>query len=135
MNTTVLDMHTLSGALFVYVDFWNKDTMRFNKGLFTFDTGATITTISKEILFDLGYDVTDGKPQRITTANGVEYVREVLVDKIRLGDLELKNTMVYAHNFPEESFSTGVVGLNILSMFDINMLFSKKTIELTRITI
>ena len=53
MKTATLDMHTVSGALFVYVDLWNKDTRRYNKGLLTFDTGATVTTISNDILFDL----------------------------------------------------------------------------------
>ena len=133
MNATILDMHTVNNALFVYVDLWNRDTLRYNKGLLTFDTGATITTISREILFDLGYNVMDGKAQRIVTASGVEYVREVIVEKIRLGDCVIENATVYAHYFPDEGFSTGVIGLNILSMFDINMLFSKKIIELTRI--
>ena len=126
-------MHTMHNALSVYVDIWNKDTYRYNKGLLTFDTGATVTTISKDILFDLGYNVTDGKPQRITTASGVEYVREVTIDKIRLGQCELENIVVYAHSFPEEGFSTGVIGLNILSLFDINLLFSKQIVQLTPI--
>lgn len=133
MKTAILDMHTVSNALFVYVDLWNKDTNRYNKGLLTFDTGATFTTISKDILFDLGYNVTDGKPQRIATASGVEYVREVVVDKIRLGQCELEKIVVYAHSFPEEGFSTGVIGLNVLSLFDINLLFSCQRIELEKI--
>ena len=71
----------------------------------------------------------DGKSLDITTASGVEHVREVIIDKIRLGDFVLDDTTVYAHNFPEDAFTIGVIGLNVLSQFDINMLFSKKTIE------
>ena len=130
MKTAILDMHFVSGALYVYVDFWNKDTMLFDTLLLTFDTGATVTTISKGILLELGYNILDGKSQDITTASGVEHVREVIIDKIRFGDFVLDDTTVYAHNFPEGAFTIGVIGLNVLSQFDINMLFSKKTIEL-----
>ena len=134
MDTVQLDMHTYSGPLFIDVDVWDKKKNRFKTGMLTFDTGATVTTISKEVLHHLGYDVQNGKVQRITTASGIEYVREVVVDKIRLGDIEIENVTAYAHNFPEEGFSTGVIGLNILSKFDISLLFSRRIIELTRIS-
>ena len=134
MSENILDMHLLGNNLSIHVNFWDKTDAKFRAGLFIFDTGASVTTISKDILFNLGYDVVNGKVEQITTASGVEYVREVVVDKIRLGEFELKDTLVYAHTFPEESLTTGVIGLNVLSMFDINMLFSKRQIELTKIT-
>jgi predicted aspartyl protease len=133
MKSGTLDMHTISGALFVYADIWNKNTLRFASGLLTFDTGATVTTISKDILFNLGYNVIDGDVRRIATASGVEYVREVNIEKMRLGKFVLPQVSVYAHTFPAEGFSTGVIGLNILSKFDISLLFSKKLIELVEI--
>ena len=126
-------MHMVGSNLSVDVEFWDVEKNKYRAGLLTFDTGASVTTISKYALFDLGYNVTAGNMRQITTASGVEYVREVIVDKIRLGDHELENILVYAHTFPEESFSTGVIGLNVLSMFDINLLFSKRQIELTKI--
>ena len=106
---------------------------KYRKGLFTFDTGASVTTVSKDILFNLGYDVTNGRVEQITTASGVEYVREVIIEKINFGEFELENVLVYAHTFPEESLTTGVIGLNILSQFDINLLFSKREIFLSKI--
>jgi len=48
---------------------------------------------------------------------------------MRFGGYELENVKVYAHTFPYESFTTGVLGLNVLSMFDIFMLFSKRQID------
>ena len=133
MGEHVLDMHLIGNNLSVYVSFWDKTDTKFRTGLFTFDTGASVTTVSKDILFNLGYDVVSGKIEQITTASGVEYVREVIIDKIRFGEFELENILVYAHNFPEESLTTGVVGLNVLPQFDINMLFSKRHIVLTKI--
>lgn len=38
-----------------------------------------------------------------------------------------------AHTFPEESFSLGVIGMNVIDKFDIEMLFSKRLINLIMI--
>ena len=129
----MLEMHLFGNNLSIQANFWDKSKQKFRKGLFTFDTGASVTTVSKDILHNLGYDVTNGKLEQITTASGIEYVREVSVDRINLGEFELEHVLVYAHTFPEESLTTGVIGLNVLSQFDINMLFSKRQIFLTKI--
>ena len=60
-------------------------------------------------------------------------MKEITLDKIRLDTFEIPDVLVYAHTFPQESFSSGVLGLNVLSKFDVNLLFSKKLIELTEI--
>jgi len=133
MNTNHLDMHIFGGALYVDTDIWNKHFNNYSTVFLTFDTGATVTTISTDILFRLGYNVAGGTIRRITTASGVEYVREVVVDRIRLGQCELEDITVYSLTFPDESFSIGVLGLNVLSMFDLNLLFSKKLIEMSKI--
>ena len=52
---------------------------------------------------------------------------------MRLDTIDLDNVLVYAHTFPQESFSTAVLGLNVLTGFDVNFLFSKGLIELTKI--
>ena len=132
MAQNMLEMHMLGNNLSVYVNIWDKRKQEYKKGLLTFDTGASITTISKDILFALGYDLVDSTIQKITTASSVEYVREITIDKISLGGYELENVQVYAHTFPEESLTSGVIGLNVLSQFDVDMLFSKGQIFLTR---
>ena len=132
-KTAVLDMHFVGGALYVYMDLWNRNLNRYNTAMLTFDTGATVTTLSNEIVLELGYDVEEGRQQSITTASDVVCVREVVIDRIRFGESELEKIKIYAHDFPEESFSLGVVGLNILTKFDIRLVFSEKRIELERI--
>ena len=57
-----------------------------------------------------------------------------LFSGLLMSDIEIKNILVYAHTFPQESFSSGVLGLNVLSLFDVNMLFSKNLIELKEIS-
>lgn len=81
----------------------------------------------------LGYNFNDKEKIRITTANGIEYVDLVVIDKIKIGRYVLENVEVYAHNFPESSFSLGVLGLNIMKNFDIEILFSTKELILNKI--
>jgi predicted aspartyl protease len=120
-------------ALFVDLEMWNQHINKYSNTLLTFDTGAVITTVSKEILINLGCNVQMGAQKKIITASGVEFVREVIIHKIKIGDFEIDNVIVYAHSFPPECFSSGVLGLNVLSLFDINLLFSSQKIELVRI--
>ncbi|MCL2199442.1 MAG: retroviral-like aspartic protease family protein [Defluviitaleaceae bacterium] len=133
METYTLEMHKQGNHLHVYAGLWDLEMKKFRKGLLLFDTGASTTTISCDVLHDLGYDVTSGKQHRITTASGIAYVREVIVNDFKIGGCVLNDVMVYAHTFPEESFTTGVIGLNVISMFDVNMLFSKLQIELKKL--
>ena len=128
---TVLDMSFLSELVMVDVSLWNKAANDYSQMLITVDTGASVTTISTDLLHKMGYNVSSGKQKRIITASSVEYVRSVVIDKIRIGSFELNNIDAYAHTFPESSFSMGVLGLNILKNFDVHFLFSKKEIELS----
>ena len=127
---THIKMHAFSSSLHVDIELWNKEMCHFNNALLIFDTGASVTTISEDIILGLGYNVSEGKIQKITTGSGVAYVREVIIDSIKLGNHIVNDVRVYAHTFPDESFTTGVIGLNVISMFDVNLLFSKKIIEL-----
>jgi len=116
------------------IDFWNKKKDKYSLFSIVIDTGACMTCIDRDTLIRAGYDVTSGNKRRITTASGTEYVNEVYIDRIKLDNIELENVLVYAHEFPEECLMYGVLGLNVLSKFDVNMLFSEKLIELTSIT-
>jgi len=127
----VLDMDLLSGLLMTDIELWNRTKNIYSAMSIVVDTGASVTTISTDILFRAGYDVTTGVSKRITTASGIEYVKKIIIEKIKLGYFEINNVLVYAHTFPQESFASGVLGLNVLSMFDMNLLFSKQMIELT----
>ncbi len=133
MSKIVLDMDLFGGLLMVDVQLWNNKKNSYGKLSITLDTGASMTTLSKDILVRAGYNVMDGAIKRITTASGIEYVKEVTLNKIKVGNYELQDIKVYAHTFPQESFSSGVLGLNVLSNFDVTLLFSKRQIELISI--
>ena len=129
MKQSSLKMNILPGnLLMVTVELWDMVDKEYRSMDMTLDTGASVTTLSKDILYRLGYDFENRNKHRITTASGVEYVNELELEKIQLGEFELNNVEVYAHTFPEESFSLGVLGINVLSQFDIELLFSKKEV-------
>ena len=128
--STILDMCYISDLVMVDIGLWNKVTKGYSRMLITVDTGASITTISKDLLHTLGYNVSSGKQSRIITASSVEFVNDVTLEKIVLGDIELSNVRVYAHTFPESSFSMGVLGLNVLKQFNVCFYFSRQELEL-----
>ncbi|MCL2321576.1 MAG: retroviral-like aspartic protease family protein [Oscillospiraceae bacterium] len=101
--------------------------------LITIDTGASVTTISKKLLYEIGYDFDEKNKSMISTASGVEYVSQTIIEKIQIGGFILNDIPVYAHTFPEESFSLGVLGLNVLELFDIELIFSKWLMVLKKI--
>ena len=123
----------LSTVLMTDIKLWDKAKNGYSSLYIAIDTGASVTTISKEILHHAGYDVSTGDIRKFTTASGVEYVRAITLEKIKLDTYEMGNVLVYAHTFPQESFVAGVLGLNVLSEFDVNILFSKGLMELARI--
>jgi predicted aspartyl protease len=79
----------------------------------------------------LGYDTQSKEKKRITTASGIEYVDEVTLDKIIFAGMELANVTAYAHTFPEESFTKGVIGMNVLSDFDLFASFQREILKLS----
>ena len=133
MSMGILKINPYSGLLMVDIKIWNENKNKLDRLPITVDTGASVTTISTDVLFQAGYDISSGRVVRITTASGVEYVKEVVIKKMKLDIIDLDNVLVYAHTFPQESFSTGVLGLNVLSCFDVNIQFSKGLISLTKI--
>ena len=121
----------LSTVLMTDIKLWNRSKKDYSSLYIAVDTGASMTTISKEILYHAGYDISTGSVRKFTTASGVEYVRAITLERIKLDSYEMDDVLVYAHTFPQESFVAGVLGLNVLSRFDVNMLFSKGLMELT----
>ncbi|MDP4183459.1 MAG: hypothetical protein Q8942_20520 [Bacillota bacterium] len=73
------------------------------------------------------------KKTRIVTASGVEYVEPITLKKFKIGNFVLEDLQVYAHTFPEASFSLGVLGLNVIKQFDTSILFSKGEMILSKI--
>ena len=96
-----------------------------------FDTGASFTIIPWDIAISLGYDPA-GVIQRvrIVTGSGVEYAPVITLRKLTAIGESIANIKVLCHDLPEDSKVDGLLGLNFLRHFDIDISFSKGTVEI-----
>ena len=133
MMNTKIKMDLFGGGLYVPVRLWSKTERKYRWISLTLDTGATVTTMSPEIFHELGYEPSAMTKTKIMTASGIEYVEHFILDAIKIGDIEMNNIASYGLKFPEESFSMGVIGLNVLRQFDIELLFSQKVVSLKKL--
>ena len=131
MNSFRLEMEKIQTLYAIDVGFWDIKTQIYKKYLLGIDTGATVTTISEDLLNLLGYNV-EGMPDwAVITGGGVKHVKRFPVKKLRLGNFELEDIEICAHKFPLETSFSGLLGLNVLTKFDVNFLFSQNIIEFT----
>jgi clan AA aspartic protease (TIGR02281 family) len=82
------------------------------------DTGASYTFISHALARDLAIDVSRN-PQTVPfhTANGVVEAPITNIDSITVGGMEVKNLTAAVHDTTPDSTASGLLGLNFLSNF------------------
>jgi len=130
MKSFKVKMSRIGSIFYVKIYFYQLTTQTYKECWIGLDTGAEITTLSNDLLYSLGYNVSDFPVKRITTATKKDYVNVIRLDKLKLGDYELNDIEVNALDFASPYIS-GVLGLNILTKFDVNILFSQNIIEFT----
>ena len=119
----------ISGLLFLDIGLWSVKEKKFRNMAILLDTGASVSTISKHILASLGYRESNEKTL-VTTAGGPINVSSITIEKIKVGIVELSDVDVYSHIFPDECFSDGVLGMNILNLFNFKVDLDHEIIEL-----
>ncbi len=103
----------------------------FRDLLVALDTGASDTSIPTKVATDLGYDLSNPKQVvLLTTGSGTALAKIITVSKLTAIGETVENIDVLCHDLPEASTIDGVLGLNFLSHFDLNISFSTGTIEL-----
>jgi clan AA aspartic protease (TIGR02281 family) len=128
-----LKISRISGLMFVDIDLWSIKENKYRTMSILVDTGASVTTISDYILTSIGYTAAS-KPVTVTTASGTARVHSKTITKVRIGSVEIENVDVYAHNFPDECFSDGVIGMNVLEKFNFSVNLDDGVIELKQRT-
>ena len=105
------------------------DPDTFRNVFVALDTGASNTMIPTEVAADLGYDLS--KPnEQMMTANGIVLANRIAVRKLTAIGETVENIDAVCHDLPEGSIIEGLLGLNFLRHFDVNISFSTGTIEL-----
>ena len=90
---------------------------------FIVDTGASFTMISSALARDLSID-TSGQNQQtmpFQTANGLIQAPLTNLDSITVGGMEIKNLTAAVHDIVSDSQVAGLLGLNFLSNFKMDI--------------
>lgn len=94
------------------------------------DTGATTTLVSTDIIEALGYQTSTENKTRLIMGGGVDYAPQVQVRKMVVAGQQVKNLTVTCFSLPQESGLDGLLGLNFLRYFDIEINYSNSTLIL-----
>ena len=116
-------------SIFLRLKVGNINADRTRDILVALDTGASTTMIPPEVATDLGYDLSNPSEQMIT-ASGIVLTKRITVRTLTAVGETVEDIDVVCHDLPEGSIIEGLLGLNFLRHFDVNISFSTGSIEL-----
>jgi len=131
MPSTEINFDPKDSVIVVESVLVNK-TAKFHSKL-VLDTGATYTMISWEMADKLGLS-----PEKATetitffSASGEVKSPLVKIEKVELEGIVVRNLKAVIHTLPEGSKVDGLIGLNFLRNFEVNLDFKKGVITLSK---
>ena len=118
-------------SIVLHLQVGGVDPDTFRNVTVALDTGATITIIPSQVVVALGYDLLNPKKRvQLLTASGTAFARCITVRRLTAIGETIDNIDVLCHDLPGNSPIKGLLGLNFLRHFDLNISFSTGTIEL-----
>lgn len=97
------------------------------------DTGASYTFISHALARELAIDISrDAKTLPFHTANGVVEAPLAKLESIAVGGLEIKNLTAAVHDTTPDAHAAGLLGLNFLSNFRMDIDTQRGVLHLER---
>jgi clan AA aspartic protease (TIGR02281 family) len=92
------------------------------KANFILDTGASYTVISEHVAKELKIDLEKKHPKiRLQTANGIIDVPLVTLDSVEISGLRVYDLAAAVHNFTNDTNIAGLLGLNFLGNFRMDL--------------
>ena len=89
---------------------------------FVVDTGASYTLISNAVAYDLGIELgANPKTMPFQTANGLINAPITNIESISIGGLEIRNLAIAIHDAVPDPQIAGLLGLNFLSNFKMDI--------------
>lgn len=113
--------------ILVSVSFHNHVTL---VARFTFDTGASFTTISQKMARSLRLS-TVGTIEA-TTVSRVEKAPIAIVPRVSIGNDEVRSLEVIVKDLPPQSHVDGLLGLNFIKHFNVNIDFKHGKLTLQK---
>lgn len=114
-QSIAVPLKSSSNALMV--DALLTQAQRTSAGTFIIDTGATYTSISQQMAEQLGLDLRQCEKVLITTANGQIEVPKVLIETLRVNELEAHNVEATVISVRQGSSFSGLLGLSFIRQF------------------
>jgi len=97
------------------------------------DTGASFTFISHALARDLAIDVSrNTKTVPFHTANGIVEAPLTNLDSVTVGGMEIKNLTAAVHDTTPDAHAAGLLGLNFLSNFKLDIDTQKGVLHLEK---
>ena len=131
MQSTIIHFDPKASVIVIEYVLINKNVKVHSK--LVLDTGATYTMISWEMAEKLGLSAAR-TTEKITffSASGEIQSPLVKIEKIELGGIVVKDVKAVIHTLPEGSKVDGLIGLNFLRNFEVNLDFKKGVITLSK---
>lgn len=114
----ILPLNTEDKAILVDVAMSGKEEVY---GSFILDTGATYTSITREMARKMGLDAKRGATISITTANGKIEVPKVIIPKVSVNGLEARNVEAVVVDLNTGSQFSGMLGLSFIRHFQVTI--------------
>lgn len=114
----------------IIVEIKIKGIEKIYQGNFVLDTGATYTTISKELLLSIGYKNNDfGEKINLGTAGGRSSARWIKVKSFSSLGLIRSNFNIISADFPSNLMIDGLLGLDFIKNHILKIDLKKNTIS------
>lgn len=90
------------------------------------DSSSTYTLFSREVLLSLKLDPATSQTRRsITTANGILVLPEIVLEELNTLGQQVQQFSVLAHTIPLGGQVDGILGMNFLRRFDLEINFKQ----------
>ncbi|MHC4199947.1 MAG: retropepsin-like aspartic protease family protein [Planctomycetota bacterium] len=97
------------------------------------DTGARISVITPRIALDLGFDAEAVRSSVvITSATGQASAAQVSINSVAILGLEVRDVKALCYPLPSSLQLDGILGLNFLRHFDIEISHTNETVTMER---
>ncbi|MCL2053051.1 MAG: retroviral-like aspartic protease family protein [Oscillospiraceae bacterium] len=117
----------VNNVMYAQIPFWSISDNEYRGMFVMIDTGATTTAFSSDVLKDLGC-YSESKKGTARTAGGFVDTYEVIVPKIKVGNMELADVGVSSHELLNEFPFDGILGMNILMQFNFSIDFDENIV-------
>jgi hypothetical protein len=125
-----LDIKIINGLIYTDIALWSVKHNNYNNVSVLIDTGAGTTMFSDAVIKRLGC-ITDDTTTNVRVAGGsLSDVLEITIPRIKLNSIVLTNVYAHSHVCLDEFYFDGILGMNILTRFNVGIDFDDGAISL-----